>query len=370
MSNFSLQIPINGTSLGQVSTNFLYELFSRKLEPNIFPIGGVDLSSYEDIIPQEFISWLQLCAQKAIKDFKRTEPSLRIWHINGSHESISNNPFLYFFHELDQITPIEKNILNSYEGVASPCRFTEEVCKEYGVHKHTTINLAYNSLAFKETEVKKYENNEIVIAVAGKFEKRKHTAKIINLLKNKFGNDKRFKIHLHIFNPFFHQDPQKSMEINKMKVFEACEGDVPHNIIFMPYFRKLVELNQSYNIADIVVDGSGGESWSLPSFHMAGLGKQCVVNFNSGMKEWANDNNSIKVNPNGKIPAVDNLFFHEGAQFNCGNIYDLDIENMSNALDIAVKNVLDGKINQDGKKLSSQFTDSKFCEEILKLIKI
>jgi hypothetical protein len=40
MSNFSLQIPINGTSLGQVSTNFLYELFSRKLEPNIFPIGG------------------------------------------------------------------------------------------------------------------------------------------------------------------------------------------------------------------------------------------------------------------------------------------------------------------------------------------
>ena len=63
MSNFSLQVPINGTSLGQVSTNFLYELFTRKLEPNIFPIGGVDVSSYEDIVPQEFMAWLQLCTQ-------------------------------------------------------------------------------------------------------------------------------------------------------------------------------------------------------------------------------------------------------------------------------------------------------------------
>ena len=370
MSNFSLQVPINGTSLGQVSTNLLYELFSRKLEPNIFPIAGVDLSSYEGIVPEQFMAWLQLCTQKSLKDFKRTEPSLRIWHINGSQDSISKNPFLYFFHELDQLTATEKNILNSYDKVASPCSFTEEVCKEYGVDNHKTINLGYNSLAFKETEVKKYENNEIVIALAGKFEKRKHTASIINLLKNKFGNDKRFKIHLHIFNPFFHQDPNKSMEINKMKVVEACDGDVPHNMIFMPYFRKLTELNQAYNIADIVVDGSGGESWSLPSFHMAGLGKQCVVNFNSGIKEWATDSNSIKVAPNGKISAIDNLFFQQGSPFNCGNIYDLDIENMSTSLDSAVKNVLDGKINEGGKKLSSQFTDAKFCDEILELIKI
>ena len=361
MSNFSLQVPINGTSLGQVS---------RKLEPNIFPIAGVDLSSYEDIVPEQFMAWLQLCTQKSLKDFKRTEPSLRIWHINGSQDSISKNPFLYFFHELDQLTATEKNILNSYDKVASPCSFTEEVCKEYGVDNHKTINLGYNSLAFKETEVKKYENNEIVIALAGKFEKRKHTASIINLLKNKFGNDKRFKIHLHIFNPFFHQDPNKSMEINKMKVVEACDGDVPHNMIFMPYFRKLTELNQAYNIADIVVDGSGGESWSLPSFHMAGLGKQCVVNFNSGIKEWATDSNSIKVAPNGKISAIDNLFFQQGSPFNCGNIYDLDIENMSTSLDSAVKNVLDGKVNEGGKKLPSQFTDAKFCDEILELIKI
>ena len=103
---------------------------------------------------------------------------------------------------------------------------------------------------------------------------------------------------------------------------------------------------------------------------MAGLGKQCVVNFNSGIKEWATDSNSIKVAPNGKISAIDNLFFQQGSPFNCGNIYDLDIENMSTSLDSAVKNVLDGKINEGGKKLPSQFTDAKFCDEILELIKI
>ena len=370
MSNFSLHVPINSTSLGQVSTNVLYELFSRKLEPNIFPIGGVDFSSYEDILPEEFAVWLQHCIRKSLSDFKRNEPSLRIWHINGSHESVSKYPFLYFFHELDQLTATEKNILNSYEKIASPCSFTEGVCNEYGANGCKTINLSYNSLAFKKIDVKKYENNEIVIALAGKFEKRKHTASVIKLLKNKFGNNKKFKIHLHIFNPFFHQDPQKAMEINKMKVLESCDGEIPFNFVMMPYFRKLTELNQAYNMADIVVDGSGGESWSLPSFHMAGLGKQCVVNFNSGIKEWATDDNSIKIMPNGKISSADGLFFKEGAPFNCGNIYDLDLDSMSNGLDIALKNVTDGKVNEGGEQLSSKFTDSKFCDELLELIKL
>jgi hypothetical protein len=370
MSNFNLQVAINSTSIGQTTTNFLYNVFLKKLEPNIFPIGGIDISAFEEILPQEFIGWLQTCTQKAMKDYKRSYPSLKIWHINGSHETVSDNAFLYFFHELDQITSTEKNILSSYEGIASPCKFTSNVCEEYGITNCDTINLQYDSTAFKPTSVKKYENNEIVIAVVGKFEKRKHSGNIIQLLKNKFGNNSKFKIHLHTFNPFFDNDPNKAMEINKQHIIQYCGGDVPHNFIMMPHVRKLVDLNKMYNMVDIVVDGSGGESWSLPSFHIAGLGKQCVVNYNSGIKEWSTSENSLQVQPNGKISSVDGLFFRENNPFNCGNIYDLDTEEMSKSIDLAVENVKNCKVNEEGKRLPEKFTEEKFCDELLNFIKL
>ena len=370
MSNFNLEVAVNSTSIGQTTTNFLYNVFLKKLEPNIFPIGGIDISAFEEILPQDFLAWLQTCTQKAMKDYKRTDPSLKIWHIQDSHRRISDNAFLYFFHELDQLTPIEKNVLSSYSDVASPCKFTASVCKEYGLPDCKTINLQYDSGAFKPVKVEKYENNEIVIAVVGKFEKRKHTANVINLLKRKFGNDNKFKIHLHTFNPFFDQDLNKAMEINKQHIIQSCEGDVPHNFIMMPHVRKLVDLNKMYNMADIVVDGSGGESWSLPSFHIAGLGKQCVVNYNSGIKEWSTAENSLQVNPNGKISAVDGMFFRENAQFSCGNIYDLDQEEMSKSIDVAVDRVKKKEVNTEGEKLPATFTEEKFCDELLNFIKL
>ena len=50
MSNFNLQVAVNSTSIGQTTTNFLYNVFLKKLEPNIFPIGGIDISAFEEIL--------------------------------------------------------------------------------------------------------------------------------------------------------------------------------------------------------------------------------------------------------------------------------------------------------------------------------
>ena len=357
---FSLQLPINPTSLGQVSTNFLYEVFKRELEPNIFPIGGVDLTSFNGLLPEEFNNWLQNCANKALKDFSRNDPALRLWHIQGSHETVSRKNFLYFFHELDTMTPYEVNTLNSFDKTFSPCKFTEDVGEEYGVENLSTIQLGYNNLAFKHVDVPKYEGNPIVVALAGKFEKRKRTDKMIHILAKKYGGDRRFKLHLHVFNPFYEQ---KQEGYNQHLIKQACGGEIPWNFVIMPHMPLLSDLNKAYNMADVVVDGSGGESWSLPSFHMCGLGKQCVVHHNSGTKEWANENNSQLIKPNTKLPAEDGIFFGRDTPFNCGNIYDFDAQKMSDAIDLTVKNAK--IVNLEGEKLPSQFTNDSFCEKIL-----
>ena len=91
MSQFNLQVPINPTSLGQVSTNMLYEFFLKKLEPNIFLIGNPDISSFDGLLPEDFTKWLNHCCGKAQSDFKSSDPTLKLWHINGSFESVGKN---------------------------------------------------------------------------------------------------------------------------------------------------------------------------------------------------------------------------------------------------------------------------------------
>ena len=363
MSQFNLQVPINPTSLGQVSTNMLYEFFLKKLEPNIFLIGNPDISSFDGLLPEDFTKWLNHCCGKAQSDFKSSDPTLKLWHINGSFESVGKNSFLYFFHEVDQMTKTEKNILNNYEKVFSPCSFTENVGKEYGVKNISTIGLGYNSLAFKPVEVDEYQNNPTVITLAGKFEHRKRTAKMIKLLADNWGNNSKFKIHLHIFNPFYdQQNLERCNAINLQLIQDASGGKIPDNFVLMGHFPKLIELNKCYNIADIVVDGSGGESWSLPSFHMAGLGKKAVVHLNSGIKEWANKDNCWTVSPNGKISADDGMFFNSKAPFNAGNIYDFEEEDMVKQINNALKS------KNKKNNLTNEFTYEKMTDKILENI--
>jgi len=364
MTQLNLQLPINPTSLGQVSTNILYELFLKKLEPNIFVIGGGNISSFDGLLSEDFSKWLHHCCSKSITEFKSSDPTLKLWHINGSHETIGKNNFLYFFHELDQMTKTEKNVLNNFEKVFSPCNFTENVGEEYGIKNISTIPLGYNSLAFKPVEVESYQDNPTVIALAGKFEHRKRTAKMINLLAKNWGNNPKFKIHLHVFNPFYdQQNSEKCNAINLQLIQQACEGNIPDNFVLMGHFEKLTELNKCYNIADIVVDGSGGESWSLPSFHMAGLGKKAVVHLNSGIKEWANENNSWIVNSSGKISADDGIFFNKNSPFNAGNIYDFEEEEMVKQINNALKSK--NKKNDLTNEFSYEKMATKLLENIL-----
>lgn len=361
----NLQFPINQTSLGQCSTNILYELFTRGETPNIFPIGEVNLSSFDGLLPEDFPHWLRDCIQKAPDQFSVNDPSIRLWHLNGSWDSIGKHNFLYSFLELDNITETEANIIRNHEKVFFPCEYNLKVAKNRGLKNVDKIPLGFNYLAFKEVKVPKYANNEVVIGVVGKLEKRKGHPKLIKLLAENFGKRTDVKIHLHVFNHFLDRDPQKCAQINQHLIAQYCGGNIPPNFNIYGFFEKLSELNKAYNIMDMVIDASGGESFSLPSFSIAALGKQAVVHYNSGMKEWANEDNSFLVQPSGKIPAEDGLFFPKEGKFNIGNIYDFSEEEMVERIEKAIS--VAKNINESGKKLQKDFTWKRFTDKLLEL---
>ena len=64
--DFSLNLPLNSVSFGQVSTAILREIHKKGLEPCIFPIGnGVDLSTQNE--DKDFVSWVNSGVAKALQ---------------------------------------------------------------------------------------------------------------------------------------------------------------------------------------------------------------------------------------------------------------------------------------------------------------
>lgn len=142
------------------------------------------------------------------------------------------------------------------------------------------------------------------------------------------------------------------------------------NINFLPFVSTNSEVNDVLNSIDIDISGlSGAEGWGLPSFNATCLGKWSVVLDATSHKDWANKDNSILIQPSGKIPCYDGTFFKQGSDFNQGSIYDFNDEEAIAAMEKAVSLVQNKTINTEGIKLGQKFTYENTVSQIVSIIK-
>ncbi len=127
---FAVQVPLNSLSFGQVSFNLLYEFYKLGLNPHIFKSSDhqIDFSAYD--FEQDFTNWIIKNHNEALLKHNRNIPCIRLWHINDSLRTYSNRQILLTFHETDQLTPIEANILKNSE-VCVTSKYTQDVFKFY-----------------------------------------------------------------------------------------------------------------------------------------------------------------------------------------------------------------------------------------------
>lgn len=350
MNNLIFKCPINSLSFGNVAFNLLKEMFKQSMEVAIFPIGKVETSSFGGV-SSDFKEWMEDGINNRNTKIKKDWPCLQLWHLNGSEESLSSRKILYTFHELDKPTQSELNL----SAIQDRCVFSSNYSK----------SLFPNSLVahpgfdedFHKTD-KKYLDNKIHFGLMGKFEKRKHTEKIITTWAKKYGNNFNYQLTCCINNPFFKKEDMQN--IYKKIVMETQAK----NINFLPFLPKNSQVNDFYNSIDIDLGGmSGAEGWNLPSFNATCLGKWSVVLNATSHKDWANDKNSILVEPSGKATAEDGIFFTKDSEFNRGNIYTFEEEELISAMETAES--LCKNNNHEGEKLRDQFTYSKTLESIL-----
>jgi len=364
--NKTFALPVNNLSFGFVSFGILNELYKRNENFNFVNIGDVNLSSFDKIREDDnFKNWLSNKNSDFLETFSRKNPLLKLWHISGSENSVSNKNCLFTFHELDQITPTEKNLLNNQDVIFVTSKYSKDVFEEYGVtSKIRVVPIGFDDVHFREIH-KKHNSDICNWNIMGKFENRKRTKKTIQAWIKKFGNNPKHCLNTSIYNPHF------KPEDNNKVVMDILDGKPrPFNLNIYPFFETLDEVNKITNACDIFIDLSGGESWSIPSFTAVCLGKIAVVANNTGMKEWANEKNSFLVEPSGKIPSADNIFFREGDKFNQGNFFDYDEEEFISQCDKAYETWLINPINKEGKKVKEICNWTTTVDAILEELKI
>ena len=361
MRKLNFEAPINPLSLGNVSLNFLRELYKKEgINLSLFPIGDqTDLSAY-DKIDKKFKNWLASSVSERYKDFSSDDPTIKVWHINGSEKRIGSKQFLYTFYELDSPTEAEINIVKAQNHVFFSCSEAHEYFKDKGCQNTSYVPLGFDKDFGVLENVPKMEDT-IHFSLIGKFERRKNTKALIQLWLNTFGNNSKYHLSCLVHNSFFKEEHMKQA------IDQCLMGQNWNNISFLPYLETNSEVNQLMNSIDIDLSGlSNGEGWNLPSFNTTALGKWSVVSNCTSHKDWANEKNAILVDPEGKQPCYDNAFFKEGGQFNQGSYYRLSADKILDGFNRAVdacKNV-----NTEGLKLQKEFTYKKTIEKILEKI--
>jgi len=353
-----LNLPINSVSFGQTSTLILKELFRRKSDILLFPIGSqIDFSTQS--LEKEFIDWINNSLQDNDAKYSRNNRIFKLWHLNGSLESLAKEQVLFSFYELDQPTPTEINIVKNNHKVLFSSPYTCEIFKNAGCSNVEYVPLAFDKYNFSNTN-KKYIEDRITFNLVGKLEKRKNHKKVIQSWLKKYGNNRKYFLQCAIYNPFLKPQDQQQL------INSVLEGKEYFNISFLNFMENNALYNDYLNSADIIIGMSGGEGWGLPEFHSVALGKQAVILNAHSYKSWANKDNSVLVEPSGKIEAYDNMFFHRGQKFNQGNIYTFNDDDFIDGCDKAIKKVESNKINKNGLKLQDEFSVDKLVDNILK----
>ena len=360
--SLALNLPVNSVSFGQISTLILREFFASKTSVDILPIGNPDLSTQADL-NKEFTEWLQQSINSSLEKIDRKNKIFKLWHLNGSLESYSNEQTLLSFYELDQPTKVEINTVRNNSKVLFSSKETVEIFKKLGCKNVEYIPLAFDKYNFNRIDKSYFTDERIVFNLVGKLEKRKHHLKLIDLWAKKFGNNKKYALQCCIFNPFMKPEDQNNL------ISQTLQGINYFNINFLPFMGQNKIYNDFLNSGNIILGMSGGEGWGLPEFHSVAMGKHAVVMNAHGYKSWANEDNCTLVEPNSKIEAYDGIFFHKGAPYNQGNIYDFDGSDFISACEVAIKKTESQKLNESGLALQKDFSSEKFLQNILTHLK-
>ena len=359
MEYINFSAPINSLSFGNVSFNMLREFYKLDQKICFFPIGDkIDMSAFDRATP-DLKNWISESYNNRLLNLSANNPSLKMWHLNSSESRIGPRQILYTFYECNKPTLSEKNLCNTQDLTIFSSSYARDSFSESGCKNIDYVPIGLDPDVF---QTGRDYLDRINFGLVGKFEKRKHTARILKLWAEKYGNNMDYQLTCCIHNPFIKDDQMKLL------ILQALDGKIYKNINFLNRLSTNSEMNELYNAIDINLSGlSGAEGWNLPAFNSTCLGKWSLVLNCTSHKDWANKDNSIIVEPSGEEDIYDGIFFQEGQPFNQGTYYTFSDEDFYKSTEKALSKV--DKENSCGLKLKDKFNYKKTVKKLIEIIK-
>ncbi len=342
-------MPVNSLSFGQTSVAILREMHRRGLSPSLFPIthdprAPFDLSTQKD--DPSFTQWLHACTNSAQQRHSRKHRTLRLWHISDSISSYSEagNDLLTFF-ELDQLTPMEINILRQQRKIYLTSRYAQSVFKMFGIESEY-LPLGFDAHNFAPMTTRPTIAGKTSFLLAGKLEARKGHMQVLRLWAKRYGNNPGYLLNCALHNHFL---PPGAFE---QLVNQALEGKRYSNIVFLPWAETNAVYNSTLQSSEIVISMSGGEGRDLPCYHATALGAWPVAMRAHAYLDYLTDENAVLVNPNGKRPAADGVHFAAQGQTNIGNLFSAGDDDIIAGFEEAERRVKTLGLNTKGMELA------------------
>ena len=362
MQSLIVEAPLNSLSFGNVSLNILRELFNRRdsISLSLFPVGNkIDLSSY-DSLKKEVSDWIHASYDNRFTNLSPDSKTIKLWHLNGSEMRIgTGNQVLYTFYEASEPTEEEKSLCSLQDKVAFSSTHSRDIFSNNGVPNSHYIPPGFDP-DFSDTN-RVYLPDKTHFGLMGKWEQRKHTAKILSSWAKRYGNNFKYQLTCCINNPFL-----KPKDLNEF-ISRVLKGKRYGNINFLPYLKTNSEVNDLLNSIDIDLTGlSGAEGWNLPSFNASALGKWSIVLNHTGHKDWATENNSILVDPEGTSSIEDGMFFTKKNPFNKGIKYEISEDKIIEKMEFSES--FANNINTEGLKLKEKFSYKNTLDGLLNLL--
>jgi glycosyltransferase involved in cell wall biosynthesis len=152
----------------------------------------------------------------------------------------------------------------------------------------------------------------------GKWEYRKQQDQIVEAFSKAFTKSDNVKLYISMDNPFIDISEKK----NKYKATLGPKVNIIDRVKNHAVLARLIQ--QSY----CFVAPSLAEGWNLPLLESMACGKFTIATNYSGHTEFCDKNTTLLLEPTGKVPALDGMWFRENSKTNCGKWITYDEEQL------------------------------------------
>lgn len=296
--NLHLMAPIGYTGYGYASLNIIKELYNKKDNIGLTPIGQPSLESNEEA------TLVQACINQTT--FLPYDASaLKIWHqFDLLTRPGSGTYYVFPFFEVDTLNQKEKYHLNFADHIIVSSSWAKQVLLNNQIIRPiSVVPLGVNSQIFSAEIDNSTKTPNYTFISIGKWEKRKSHDVLIKCFNKAFQIHDNVELWLVTHNPFLSQEEESEW----IKLVD--QSPLKNKIRIFPRIQTHQQLAELISYANCGIYISRGEGWNLELLETMSMNKPVIATNYSAHTEYCNKDNSFLVDIEETETAIDNKWF-------------------------------------------------------------